>query len=105
MNIVSAKLFDHGYYQKNAWPKVGTLWLAALFCFLLGSLPQPSQPAKTTGRQDERPLPPGSKPEVLEQVSRFGPQDHLFFIPVSWWGVIYFALGGLYAAWAYFFRG
>ena len=97
MNALTFKLFGDDYYQRNAWPKVGTLWLAALGCLLLGAYLRGHPPAGNTraGRRDD--LPSDRKSGLLEKGARIAPKDHLCFVPVIYWGAIYFLLGVVYA--------
>jgi hypothetical protein len=95
MNIISAKAFGDDYYQKNMWPKLGTLWLAGLGCFLLGVYVKkyPSKEGKVT----EHTLSFDPKFALLEKATKYEPRDHLLFIPVIYWGAIFFVLGIVYA--------
>lgn len=95
MNIISAKAFGYDYYQKNMWPKLGTLWLAGLGCFLLGIYVR-KYPSKEG--QDAGPSPPSEPKFALpEKAAKLEPRDHLLFIPVIYWGAIFFVIGIIYA--------
>jgi hypothetical protein len=95
MNIISAKALGYGYYQEHVWPKVGTLWLTGCGCFLLGIYlkKNPSKEQKTPGNS----LSFDPKLALLEKGLKYEPTDHLLFIPVIYWGVIFFIIGIIYA--------
>lgn len=81
MNVVTTALFrqDRDYYGNHAWPKLGTLWLAGLLCVGAGAYLR-KYPSKIRDK---------------DWVDSESP-DHLFFVPVIWWGAIFFVLGLLY---------
>jgi len=81
MNIITNGLFDNEYYGANVWPKLGTFWLAGLMSFGLGLF--------LRGRRTPAPGNDWFKGESAH---------HFFFIPVIYWGVVYFVLGLIYVA-------
>lgn len=95
MNIISAKAFGDEYYQKHVWPKVGTLWLTRYGCLLLGIYLKkyPSKEPQTPGNS----LSFDQKLALLEKGLKYEPADHLLFIPVIYWGVVFFIIGIIYA--------
>jgi hypothetical protein len=95
MNIISAKAFDYDYYREHIWPKLGTLWLAGFGCFLLGIYLR-KYPTKEN-KAPEGPLSFDPKLSLLEKGSKYESSDHLLFIPIIYWGVIFFVLGIIYA--------
>ena len=97
MNALSFKLFGDDYYQRHAWPKVGTLWLAALGCLLLGAYLRRRPPADKSERRPSNAPSFDPKLDLLEKAAKMEPKDHLGFVPVIYWGAIYFLLGVAYA--------
>lgn len=85
MNIVTNALFDNDYYAEHIWPKFGTLWLAGLLYSAAGALLR-KYPTKIR-----------DKDWVAGESA-----DHFFFIPVIFWGPIFFVLGAVYAAYSVF---
>ena len=91
MNIVTNKFVDNVYYVNNIWPRFGALWLAGLGCFILGAVLK---------RHDAKKTKVAVKPFSVDMATippdAAGPSamnHYLFFIPVTYWGYIYFALG------------
>ena len=76
MNVVTNALYDNDYYSQHVWPKFGTFWLAGGLCVAIGAYLKRR---------------PGNVPD-----DDWIPNEsahHLFFIPVRYWGVVYFAAG------------
>lgn len=78
MNALTRSLFDRHYYSSHVWPKFGTFCLAAVTCTAVGLYLKSKEPAGTDQFLGESP-------------------HHLFYIPLVYWGPIYFLLGLLYA--------
>ena len=72
MNGVTNALYDNEYYGSHLWPKVGTLWLTGILCTATGLFLQ------------RRPTKVKDKDWVRGESA-----DHLFFIPVVYWGPIF----------------
>jgi hypothetical protein len=97
MNILSSKVFGGDYYRMNLWPKVGTLWLAALACFLFGAYLQAHPSVDKSERKPRNGLSSDAVLGLLEKGARLEPKDHLLFVPVIYWGAIYLLIGLVYA--------
>ncbi len=83
MNFITTRLFGDEYYSSHMWPKFGTLWLSgAVFTFAGAYL-------------RKRPTKVKDKDWVNNESA-----DHLFFIPVIYWGPIFFALGIVYVVYS-----
>ncbi len=81
MNFITNAFFhtDREYYENHTWPKLGTLWLAGLLCIGAGAYLR-------------------KRPTKVKGADRFEGEsaDHFFFIPVIYWGGVFFALGVIY---------
>jgi hypothetical protein len=88
MNVVTNALFDNDYYAAHIWPKFGTLWVAGLFCTVTGAYLR-----KHPGEVKDEDWIPGES------------AHHFFFIPVIYWGGIFFALGVIYLAYSFLRHG
>jgi uncharacterized membrane protein YhaH (DUF805 family) len=94
MNIVTIKLFDHSYYQEHSWPKLAVLLLAGVACLVTGLL---LKRKRLRDAVKERAYIDSLKTGDLRDLAFSGPRDHLMFIPLQYWSLIYFAAGILYA--------
>jgi hypothetical protein len=84
MNAVARGLFDRRYYDEHLWPKFGALWLAGLMCLIAGAYLRSYTP-----RLQDR--------SWYENEAA----HHVFFIPVTVWGAIYFVAGVAYLIYAW----
>ena len=84
MHAVTRAAFDRHYYSEHIWPLFGTFWLAGLFCIATGYYlrKHPSKVGDADWFRNES-------------------ADHLFFIPVLYWGPVYFAAGIVYLVLAF----
>jgi uncharacterized membrane protein YhaH (DUF805 family) len=96
MNIFTIKLFGDSYYQEHAWPKFCVLMLAGTGCLLTGILLKKKRRRDAQKEQDyiDSLSPRG---EILKQVAFYGPRDHLMFIPLEYWSIVYFLAALIYA--------
>jgi hypothetical protein len=88
MNVVTAALYDNDYYAAHIWPKFGTLWVAGLLCTGAGAYLRKHRTNVKDG-------------DWFAGES----EHHFFFIPVIYWGAIFFALGLIYMVSSFLKRG
>ncbi len=79
MNAVARGFFDRRYYAEHLWPKFGALWLAGLICLAVGAYLR-----KDTAHE--------ANSNWFENEAA----HHVFFIPVTFWGLLYFIAGIVY---------
>ena len=79
MQAATRALFDRHYYSAHVWPLFGSFWLAGLLCIAAGAYLR-KYPTRVLGRG-----------WFTNEAA-----DHFFFIPVVYWGPIYFAAGIIY---------
>ncbi len=84
MNAITRALFDGKYYAEHVWPKFGAFWLAGLLCLVAGFYlrRRPSNAHDKDWFTNESP-------------------DHFFFIPVIYWGPIFFVVGVVYLIYSF----
>jgi hypothetical protein len=84
MNVVTNALYDNNYYAAHIWPKFGTLWVAGLLCTGAGAYLR-------------------RNPTISKDGDWFAGESehHFFFIPVIYWGGIFFALGVIYVVYSF----
>jgi hypothetical protein len=96
MNIVTAKAFDHSYYQHHSWPKL-TVLLLACACCLVGGIAIEKKRSRDAHKELEHIESLSPKFEALKRIAYAGPRDHLMFVPIKYWAIGYFAAAVIYA--------
>jgi uncharacterized membrane protein YhaH (DUF805 family) len=96
MNIVTAKLFGDSYYQQQRWPKLGVLLLAGLCCLVTGLLLKKKR-LKDASKEQDYIESLNSRFQTANQLASSGPRDHLMFVPLQYWSLVYFAAAVFYA--------
>jgi uncharacterized membrane protein YhaH (DUF805 family) len=95
MNIVTIKLFSDSYYQEQRWPKLLVLLLAALGCLVTGLLLKKKRLKEARKEQDYIDS-LNSRFETARQLAFSGHRDHLMFVPLQYWSIVYFAAAVFY---------
>jgi hypothetical protein len=95
MNIVTAKAFGHSYYQQHGWPKLTVLLLAGACC-LVGGIVIEKKRSRDAPKEREHIESLSPKSEALKRIVYAGPRDHLMFVPVKYWAIVYFAAAVIY---------
>ena len=84
--VINAATNDEQFYAVHGWPKLLSLWVAAVVVWLVG---------RALNRRAERRLwDPAMGRWVLV---RSGGGHSLFFVPVQYWWIIYVILGAVCA--------
>jgi hypothetical protein len=96
MNIVTIKIFGDGYYQGHRWPKMAVLLLAGVSCLATG-LWFKKKRAETALKEQEMIDALSPKFAAIKQIAYDGPRDHLMYIPLQYWSIVYFAAALIYA--------
>jgi hypothetical protein len=96
VNIATVKLFGDGYYQEHRWPKIAVLLLAGFSCLVAG-LWFKKQRQKTAEKEQEYIESLSPKFGAAKEFAFSGPRDHLMFIPLQYWVLVYFAAAVIYA--------
>jgi len=95
MNIVTVKVFGDYYYQEHSWPKLIVLLLAGASCLVTGVL---LKKRRSRDAEKEQAYIDSLSPkfEAVKQFAFSGPRDHLMFIPLQYWTIVYFVAAILY---------
>ena len=95
LNIVTLKIFGDSYYQAHRWPKLSVLFIAGAGCWIIG-ICMKKRRARTARKEQAHiaSLDPKFKP--LHSLAFEGPRDHLMYLPVQYWSLVYFAAGIIY---------
>lgn len=91
-NVLCYRLLGVVYYEKHMWPKVAVLLLSGVACLVVGVLrkrrtPKVKKPAGSGL---------GSGMQALQEPAFDGSRDHLFYIPLQYWSIVYFAAAIIY---------
>jgi len=96
VNIATVKVFGDSYYTEHRWPKIAVLLLAGFCCFVAGMLLK-KQRHKTAEKEQEYIESLSPKFSAAKEFAFSGPRDHLMFIPLQYWSIVYCAAALLYA--------
>lgn len=95
INILTFRMFG-AYYEDSKWPKVTVLVMAGLACLVVGTLIKAKRKREAHLEQETIKALPGS--ETIKKIKYSGPRDHLMFIPLQYWSVIYFVAAIVYVS-------
>lgn len=90
MNIVTTKFFGHSYYQEHKWPKLTVLLLACACCLAAGIIIEKKR-LKDAPKEREYIESLSPRFESVKRIAYAGPRDHLMFVPLKYWPIVYFA--------------
>ena len=95
MNIATIKLFGDSYYQEHSWPKLSVLLLAGTLCLVVGLW---LKKIRLRNAQREQAYIDSLSPRFdgVKQIAFAGPRDHLMFIPLQYWSIVYFLAALVY---------
>lgn len=95
MNIITTRFLSDSYYQEHSWPKLSVLLLAGLSCLGIGLLLKKKRlrdASKDQAYIDSL----SSRSPALKSIAFAGPRDHLMFIPLQYWSIVYFLAAIIY---------
>jgi len=96
MNILTIKIFGDGYYQGHRWPKLAVLLIAGVSCLATGIWFKKKR-AKYALKEQELIDALSPKFKAVKDLAYSGPRDHLMYIPLQYWSIVYFAAAIIYA--------
>jgi hypothetical protein len=95
INILTSKMFADGYYQEHHWPKLTVLLLAGTGCLVSGMWLK-QQRARDAQKEQEHIESLSPKSGAVKTFAYSGPRDHLMFIPLQYWSIVYFGAALFY---------
>lgn len=91
-NVFCYRLLGVVYYEKHIWPKLAVLIVSGVACLVVGLLRKRGTPKVTKPAGNGL----GSGVEAIQEPAFDGSRDHLFYIPLQYWSIAYFAAGIIY---------
>ena len=94
-NVLTFRIFGTSYYEEHRWPKFGVLLMSGLACLIFGLLIKKKR--KRDAELEQQAINSLSqKHEIANALAFSGPRDHLMFIPLQYWSIVYFAAALIY---------
>ena len=95
-NILSFRILGFSYYEDHKWPKLTVLIFAGLACLVAGTLIKKKRKREAHLEQQAiNALSPKFK--AVKEFAFSGPRDHLMYIPLQYWSIVYFGAAIIYA--------
>jgi hypothetical protein len=93
-NVLCYRLLGVVYYEKHSWPKLAVLVVSGIACLVVGLLRKrgTAKIRKPAGNDLD------GRIESLQEPAFDGSRDHLFYIPLQYWSIAYFAAAIIYVA-------
>jgi len=96
MNVATNRLAGAWYYQEHKWTKFAVLVTAGLFCLVAGRMLKRKRLRDV--KKEQRYLDSLSpRFGTTRQFAFSGPRDHLMFIPLEYWSLVYLGAAIIYA--------
>lgn len=96
MNVITTRVFGDSYYQEHDWPTLSVFLLAGVSCLVVGLLLKKKRLREAL--QEKAYIDSlSSKWPALKVFAFSGPRDHLMFIPLQYWSIVYFLAAIIYA--------
>ena len=95
MNILTFRTFGYSYYEEYRWPKFSVLVLAGIACLGVGILIKRKR-RRDAHLEEQAIAALSQKHKTANSLAFSGPRDHLMFITLQYWSIVYFAGAVLY---------
>ena len=94
-NVLTFRIFGFSYYEDHRWPKLSVLVMAGLACLVVGILIKRKR--KREAHLEEQAIDSlSSKFPAVKHFAFSGPRDHLMYIPLQYWSIVYFGAAIIY---------
>jgi len=94
-NVLTFRIFGPSYYEEHSWPKLGVLITSGLACLIFGTLIK-NKRERDADRERQAINSLSQRHEIANAVAFSGPRDHLMFIPLRYWSIVYFGAALVY---------
>jgi hypothetical protein len=95
MNVLTFRVFGGSYYEEHQWPKLSVLVLAGFACLGVGILIKRKR-ERDAYREQQAINALSQKYKTANLLAFSGPRDHLMFIPLQYWSIVYFVAAVIY---------
>jgi len=95
INVLTFRIFGFSYYEDHKWPKLTVLVMAGLACLVVGILIKRKR--KRDAPLEEQAINSlNPKFKTANLIAFSGPRDHLMYIPLQYWSIVYFGAAIIY---------
>lgn len=94
-NVLTYRIFGGSYYEDHSWPKFGVLFMSGVACLVAGLLIKKMR-IRNAEREQQAINTLSQKHAIVNEIAFSGPRDHLMFIPLQYWSIVYFAAALFY---------
>ncbi len=96
MNVLTFRVFGGEYYQEHRWPKLTVLVMSGIACLVAGVLIKRRR-VRNAHLEQQAIDSLSQKHKTANLVAFHGPQDHLMYIPLQYWSIVYFVAAIIYS--------
>jgi len=97
MNVLTYRVFGGEYYQEHKWPKLTVLIMSGIACLAVGLLIKRKR-VRDADREQQAIDSLSKKHETANLLAFHGPRDHLMYIPLQYWSIVYFVAAIIYGS-------
>ena len=97
MNVLTYRVFGGEYYQEHRWPKLTVLVMSGIACLVVGVLIKRKR-VRDAHLEQQAIDSLSQKHETANLIAFHGPRDHLMYIPLQYWSIVYFAAAIIYGS-------
>jgi len=96
MNVLTFRVFGGEYYGEHRWPKLTVLIMSGIACLVVGVLIKRRR-VRYAHLEQQAIDSLSQKHKTANLVAFHGPQDHLMYIPLQYWSIVYFVAAIIYS--------
>lgn len=97
MNVLTFRVFGGEYYEEHRWPKLSVLVMSGVACLMAGILIKRKR-ARNAHLEQQAINSLSQKHEIANLLAFHGPRDHLMYIPLQYWSIVYFVAAIIYGS-------
>jgi len=95
MNVLTFRVFGGEYYQEHRWPKLTVLVMSGIACLVVGVLIRRKR-VRDAHLEQQAIDSLNQKHQTANLIAFHGPRDHLMYIPLQYWSIVYFVAAIIY---------